>query len=109
MKNWIFLIIVFVIGFIVHQIYTGFSQDTLPEDPTAYKNLPPIPEKCEEDGDILEDAIYGHEMGKLTAVELDRYTRMFQSCLRNAGYNDSQISRMNDEIKEAALNADSGD
>ena len=102
MKNWIFFIIACVFGFVVHQIYTNLPQDTPPAELSTHETLPPIPQQCEEEGDILEDAIYSHEMGKFTTVELDRYTRRFQSCLRDAGLTDSQINRTHAGIKEAA-------
>lgn len=104
MKAWIFLIIVCAVGFVVHQIYTGSTQDTPPADPIAYEELPPLPQKCEEQSDTLEDAISDHELGKLTDIELKEHISRFKSCLRDAGFTDSQINRTYGEIKEGTMN-----
>ena len=103
MRNWIFLIIVCVVGFVVHQIYTGPPQDTPTLEQTDQQDLPPIPQICEEEGDIFEDAINSHDLGKLTDEELTRITGRFQACLRNTGFTDAQVNRTSAGIKEAAL------
>ena len=108
MKNWIFLIILGVVGyFFSYQYFIGSSeQDAPPGEPTFDEYMPPFPEECEEKGETLEDAINGHELGKLTIVELNQHTRRFQSCLRDAGFTDSQINRTYDRIEESALSTD---
>ena len=109
MKNWIFVIIVCVAGLVVHQIYTGSSHDTPPAEQAGNENVLPIPQQCEEKGDSLEDAIYGHETGKLRSTTLSQYKRSFQTCLREAGFTDAQINRTYEGINEAALNAEADD
>ena len=103
MRNLVILAIVCVVGFVVHQIYTGSPQDAPTAKQTTYEDLPPIPQVCEDQGDTLEDAIYGHDLGTITDVELDQHTRGFQSCLRDAGFSDSQISRTYAGIKQGTL------
>ena len=109
MKNWIVVITVCVAGLVVHQIYTGSSQDTPPAESAGNEYLLPIPQECEEKGDTLEDAVYGHETAKLTSTTLNQYKRSFQTCLREAGFTDGQINSTYEGIKEAALNTESDD
>lgn len=107
MKNLIFIALLAVAGYFAYQYFLASPrQDTTYTEPTSYEYLPPIPPECEEQGEMLEDAIYGHEIGKLTVIELNQLTRRFQSCLRDADFTDSQINRTYDEIKESALNTE---
>ena len=110
MKNLIFLAVLGVAGYSVYLYFISSSQqDSTPAEPTTNEYLPPFPEECQEKGEFLEDAIYNNEMGKLTITELKRYTSRFQSCLRDAGFTDSQINRAHDCIKWGALGRESGD
>ena len=110
MKNLIVILFLAVAGYFAYQyFFDSPQQNSTPTGPTFYEHLPPLPQECKEQGETLEDAIYGEEMGKLTVVELNQYTRRFQSCLRDAGFTNSQINKTYDGIKERALNTEPGD
>lgn len=103
MKNLVIIAIVCLVGFVVHRIYTGSPQDTPTAKQATYDDLPSIPHLCEDQADTLEDAIYDHEVGTITNVELEQRTRGFQSCLRDAGFSDSQINRTYAGLKQGTL------
>lgn len=52
-------------------------QDIPPVDSSIYEYLRPIPQECEELRESLEEAIDGHELGKLTIIELKVSARCF--------------------------------
>ncbi len=81
-------------------------QDFPPAESSSHEYVPPIPQQCEDLGEALEDAIYDHELGKVTIIELNQFTRRFQSCLLAAGFTDSEVYKTYDGIVEVALNTD---
>ncbi len=106
MKYLFFLVSIGIAGSYTYKHFFGMpQQDVLPAAQSSHV-LPPIPDHCEDLGETLEDAIYNHELGKVTIIELNQFTRRFQSCLLAAGFTDPQIYRMFDEIVEVALNTD---
>ena len=110
MKNLIFLAVLLAIGYFTYKYFVvPWLDDFAPAESTTNDYLPPIPQECRVKGEILEDAIYGEEMGKLTMVELNQYTRRFQRCLKDAGFSDTDINGTYDSIKERALNTDPSD
>ena len=69
-----------------------------------YEELPPIPEGCEEFGGKLANAFYGHETGQVSFAQRNQADRKFQSCLKDSGFSDVQISNAVAAVKEDALN-----
>ncbi len=107
MKFLFFLISIGIVGSYTYKHFIDSpQQDFSPAGSSPHGYLPPIPQHCEELGESLEDAIYNHELGKVTIIELNQFTRRFQSCLLAAGFTDSQVYRTYDGIVEVALNSD---
>lgn len=105
-----YLFIIMSIGIAGSYAYKNFigspPQDFPLEEPSSYEYLPSIPQQCEDLGETLEDAIHNYELGKVTIIELNQFTRRFQTCLLAAGFTDAQVYRTCDEIVEVALNSD---
>ncbi len=107
MKYIFLLMIIGIGGSYTYKYFTRSPpQDFSPTDPSSYEHLPPIPPQCEDLGETLEDAVYNHELGKITIIEINQFSRRFQSCLLAAGFTDGQVYRTYDEIVEVALNID---
>ena len=107
MKYLFFLMSIGIAGSYTYTHFIGSPQQDLPSAGSpSHEYLPPIPQQCEDLGETLEDAIYDHELGKVTIIELNQFTRRFQSCLLAAGFTDSQVYRTYDGIVEVALNTD---
>lgn len=107
MKYLFFLISIGIAGSYTYKHFIGSpEQDHSSAELASHEFSPPIPQQCEDLGENLEDAIVNHESGKLTIIELNQYTRRFQSCLLAAGFTDAQVYRTYDEIVEVALNMD---
>jgi hypothetical protein len=94
-------------GSYTYKYFTSPQQQFFsPTDRSSYDHLPPIPPQCEDLGETLEDAVYNHELGKITIIEINQFSRRFQSCLLAAGFTDGQVYRTYDEIVEVVLNID---
>ena len=107
MKYLFFLMSIGIAGSYTYKYFTGSPpHDFPPADLSSHEYLPPIPQQCEDLGESLEDAIYDHDLGKVTIIELNQFTRRFQSCLLAAGFTDPQVYRTFDGIVEVALNTD---
>ena len=105
-----YLFIIMIIGIAGSYTYKHFigspPQEFPPADTSSYEYLPPIPPQCMDLSETLEDAVYNHEVGKITIIEINQFSRRFQSCLLAAGFTDGQVYRTYDEIVEVALNID---
>ncbi len=102
-----YLFLIMTIGIAGSYTYKHFigspPQDISAAGPSSYENLPPIPPQCGDLGETLEDAVYNHELGKITIIEINQFSRRFQSCLLAAGFTDGQVYRTYDGIVEVAL------
>ncbi len=107
MKYLFFLMCIGIAGSYTYKYFIGSPrQDFPPADPSSTEYLPPIPAQCEDLGESLEDAVNNHESGKITIIEINQFSRRFQSCLLAAGFTDGQVYRTYDEIVEVALSID---
>ena len=107
MKYLLILMSIGIAGSYTYKQFIGTpQQDFLPAETSSYEYLPTIPQQCEDLGESLEDAIYDHELGKVTIIELNQFTRRFQTCFLTAGFTDFQINRTYDRIKQIALSTD---
>ena len=105
MKYLFLLISIGIAGSYTYKHFIGSLPQNFPlEDPPSSEYLPPVPPQCEDLGETLEDAVYNHELGKITIIEINQFSRRFQSCLLAAGFTDGQVYRTYDEIVEVALN-----
>ena len=105
MKQVILIVILAVGGYFGYQYYVDSSQESTPadtsnQDSTFIEYLPPIPDDCENKGKNFADAIYGNDIGRVSFSQRNFAQRAFQSCLVDAGFTDSQISRTVGAIKE---------
>lgn len=111
MKKVMILVILAVAGYSVYQHYYGSgSQDYVSDGPGSIsdKSSPSFPKECDDKCDALENAINDHEMGKITAVKLNQYTLSFRSCLRDAGFTDSQINETYKRIEKSTMSTEPG-
>lgn len=96
MKNLVIVIILGVGGYFAYQYFIGpYLQDSTPAAPTF--NMYSLPEKCQKHGESLKDAISRHEI----SAKISGYTKNLRSCLRDAGFNDSQIDEACDGIRNS--------
>ena len=113
MKNLIILAIVAVAGYFAYQHFLGPSsqQPSIVSDDSGSGSsmyLPPVPTPCEGKGKTMGDAIYGYDIGRVSVAQLNFATRSFQSCLRDAGFSDSEINGTCDKIKEEVMSLNPG-
>ena len=107
MKYIFLLMIIGIAGSYTYKHFIGSPpQDSLSANLSSQEYVPLVPQQCEELGENLEDAVYSHELGKITIIEINQFSRRFQSCLLAAGFTDGQVYRTYDEIVEVALNID---
>ena len=100
MKKLVFLAVLGVAGYFSYQHFMiPWLANDPPAKPTASAHLPPIPAECENKGKDMADAIYGRDIGRVSVSQLNRATRIFQSCLKNAGFSDSDINGTYDRVK----------
>ena len=104
MKNMIALAIIGVAGYLIYQYLivprlAGYG----PADSTQHEYLPPIPSECEGKGKNMADAIYGNDIGRVSFSQLNHATRTFQTCLKNAGFTDSDVNGTYDKIKNEVM------
>jgi len=111
MKNLIILVILGIAGYFSYQ-YFGVSQSVDSTEgeteSTSYEYLPDVPGECEQKGGNMKDAIYGYDIGRVTMAQLNFATRSFQSCLRDAGFSDSQINKTVDGMKQDVMSLNPG-
>lgn len=109
MKNLIFLVVLGVVGYFTYQNFiVPWLEGDAPAESTAYEDLPPIPDECEGKKGDMADAIYGRDIGRVSVSQLNRATRVFQTCLINAGFSKSEVNGTYDKIKEEALGLNPG-
>lgn len=113
MKNLIFIAILAVAGYFAYQYYVDSSEQVPSETSNnagqiSSGYLPPIPEECEAKAGNMGDAIYGYDIGRVSVAQLNHATRSFQSCLREAGFSDSDINGTYDMIKEDVMKLNPG-
>ena len=109
MKNLVFLIVLGVAGYFTYQYFiVPWLDSKAPDEPTAREYLPPIPGECEDKGKTLGDAIYGHDIGRVSFTQVNHATRSFQTCLKNGGFSDADINGTYDKIKEEVLGLNPG-
>ncbi len=113
MKNLIFIAILAVAGYFAYQYYV----DSSVQEPSGTANnagqissayLPPVPEECEGKAGNMGDAIYGYDIGRVSVGQFNHATRSFQSCLRIAGFSDSEINGTYDKIKQDVMSLNPG-
>ena len=114
MKNLIFIVILAVAGYFAYQYYVdSFVQESAENSKNSgqstHSYLPPIPKECEGRARTMGDAIYGRDIGRVSVAQLNNATRSFQSCLREAGFSDSEINGTYDKIKEDVISLNPGD
>ena len=63
---------------------------------------PPIPEHCAESARNLESAMYGASFGQVSRAQRNMAYRKLLSCLREAGFTDSQINGIIAEMEKRA-------
>jgi hypothetical protein len=109
MKNLIFLAVIGAAGYFAYQYFiVPWLEGQTPSEPTVSEYLPPIPGECEGKGKDMGDAIYGRDIGRVSVAQLNRTTRIFQTCLKNAGFSDSDINGTYDKIKAEVMGLNPG-
>ncbi|MBT8355860.1 MAG: hypothetical protein KJO60_15130 [Desulfofustis sp.] len=104
MKNLIFLVVLGVAGYFSYQhIIVPWLEGHAPAEPVAEAYLPPIPPECKSRSKDMADAIYGRDIGRVSVAQLNRATRIFQTCLKNAGLSDAEINGTYDKIKAEVM------
>lgn len=104
MKNLIILIVLGVAGYFTYQYFVvPWLDGYAPAEPTQREYLPPIPTECEGKGKNMADAIYGNDIGRVSFSQLNHATRTFQTCLKNAGFTDSDVNGTYDKIKDEVM------
>ena len=105
----IFLALIGVAGYFAYQYFVvPWLQGDPPAEPTAQAYLPPVPEECEGKSRDMADAIYGRDIGRVSVAQLNRATRVFQTCLKNAGFSDAEINGTYDKIKAEVMGLNPG-
>lgn len=102
MKNLLILAALAVAGYFAYQHFWVPQQQesaTAESQSSSYEYLPDVPGNCENKGSNMKDAIYGYDIGRVSVAQLNFATRSFQSCLRDAGFTDSQINSTVDGMK----------
>ena len=108
MKQLIILIALVVVGYFAYQHFFIPQQqkDTEEEDSSidsgsfSINQLPPIPESCEAQAKKLENAIYGVALNEVSYAQSKYADHKFRSCLRNAGFSETQMNGSIAEIEE---------
>ena len=109
MRNLIFMIVLGVAGYFIYQKFVvPWLDGHAPAEPTASHYLPPIPAECEGKSKEMADAIYGRDIGRVSVAQLNHATRIFQTCLKNAGFSDSDVNGTYDKIKAEVLQLNPG-
>ncbi len=109
MKNLIFLALIGVAGYFTYQYFIEpWLAGDPPAEPTAQEYLPPVPPECEGKGKDMADAIYGRDIGRVSVAQLNRATRIFQTCLKSAGFSDAEINGTYDKIKDEVMGLNPG-
>ena len=113
MKNLIIILIAAVGGYYAYQYFTGSYINNTSElsensEPFSLEYIPDMPEECEIKGRNMGDAIYGYDIGRVSVAQLNNATRSFQSCLRNAGFSDTEISATYEKLREDVMNLNPG-
>lgn len=100
MKNLIFLLVLGVAGYFSYQhLVIPWLDGQTPAEPVAEAYLPPIPPECEGKSKDMADAIYGRDIGRVSVAQLNRATRIFQTCLKNAGFSDAEVNGTYNKVK----------
>ena len=109
MKNIFLIVILAVAGYFAYQhVIVPWLEGNAPAEPTAVDYLPPIPPECEGKSKDMADAIYGRDIGRVSVAQLNRATRIFQTCLKNNGFSDADINGTYDKIKAEVLGLNPG-
>ncbi len=109
MKQILLLVVAALIGYFAYQyFFVASPPETVQEEDVAIDNdsfsdqLPDIPENCEDRVKNLENAVYGSLTGRVSFAQHSVAYRKLQSCLRDAGFSDSQINAVTGEIEKHA-------
>ena len=109
MKNLIVLAVIGVAGYFIFQNFISPAlQEYAPAEPASREYLPPVPGECEGKGKNMADAIYGHDIGRVSFAQVNHSTRSFQTCLKNAGFSNAEINGIYDKIKEEVMSMSPG-
>ncbi len=101
LKKLVTLIIVIAAGYFLYHFFVATPDteyDETEETIPAYA-LPSIPETCQSNVQELEKAIYGHGSHQSSAGHLNIAHRELESCLREAGFSEAEISGTVEQIK----------
>jgi hypothetical protein len=95
LKKLVIIIVIAVAGYFIYQNYLVSPPDE-EEDSGVVESipadeLPAIPEKCQPLAKNLENAIYGQASHRSSFASRNTAYRSFQSCLREAGFSDTEI------------------
>ena len=108
MKQLIFLVCLAVIGYFAYQhffiapqqeVATEEEDTSLDSGSFSFDQLPPTPDNCKGLAKNLENAIYGSASARVSFAQRNMTYRKFQSCLRDAGFSDSEIDGTIAEIE----------
>ncbi len=105
MRKLILLAFLLAVGYFVYQNFAiPWLDDFAPPESASNDNLPAIPDACRVKGNIVEDGIYDHKIGKISDVLLDQYTLRFKTCLASEGFSEANIDGTYEKIKQRAEN-----
>lgn len=101
MKKLLILIILVVAGYFAYQYFIGTSP-RFSTTPRPTFNMYSLPEKCQDEGEMLKTAFNRHKTGELKQVEVNGYTQHFRGCLRREGLTKPEIDEAYDGIKDSS-------
>ncbi len=110
MKQLIILVVMVIAGYFAYQHFsTPPQQEAAREEEASIGSgslstepAPPIPEHCAESAKNLESAMYGASFGQVSQAQRNMAYRKLLSCLREAGFSDSQINGIVAEMEKRA-------
>lgn len=111
MKNLVIIAVLAVAGYFAYtHFYLSAPDDaaSIGDQSPVDEYIPPVPDKCEAKAKNMQDAMYGYDIGRVSVAQLNFATRSFQSCLRDAGFDDSQINTTVDDMKASVKELNPG-
>ncbi len=91
MKNLIILVLLGVAGYFAYDYFIG-SSSTDANRAETYSVF--LPEQCERSGQSFANAVNNNEI----AAKINGFRKAFRSCLRDAGFDESEIDDACDKI-----------
>ena len=103
LKNFMFLVVLSAAGYFTYQYFVvPWLEATATEESDPSEHLMFLPDQCQAAGEYMVNAFYKNKNGEITRTAVSSYRKRFRECLRDAGYDDSQVNEVYDKIADSA-------